>query len=206
VRGQRDVGSFGAALGGAGGGPAAIDSAGEMVVVGNRKLPYGTCSETAAPSTITAVPTMTRSFSAGTARGRLGRSTRAAGRNGPAVWIAGALLALSCGARAQEGFPLDGTWRGDRGATSGQSQRVVMIMKWNGHGIEGMINPGPNSVAFESAALDPGTWTVRIEAQARDGTRIVVVGKLDELGSYHRTLAGTWTQGASSHPLRMTRD
>ena len=134
---------------------------------------------------------MTRSFSVGMAR---------------RAFLGFVLLASSCGTRAQEGFPLDGTWRGEWSATSAQSQRVVMIMKWNGHGIEGMINPGPNSIPFESAVLDPENWTLRVEAQARDGSRIVVAGKLDDIGSYHRTLTGTWTQGRNSYPLRLARE
>ena len=52
-------------------------------------------------------------------------------------------LLLAVAVQAQEGFPLDGTWRGEWGADTGKST-VVIVMKWDGKNVNGMINPGPN--------------------------------------------------------------
>jgi hypothetical protein len=118
--------------------------------------------------------------------------------------LATALLAAL--AQGQEGFPLDGTWRGDWGPDAGNRTPVVVVMKWDGRNIEGIINPGPNSVPFTAASLEPSEWTVHIEAQTRDGAAIVIDAKLDDIGSYNRTLTGTWNQGNTAHTFRMARE
>ena len=64
-------------------------------------------------------------------------------------------LALPIAAYGQEGFPLDGTWRGDWGTTPTDRTTVVLVMKWDGTNINGMINPGPDSVPFTVAVLNP---------------------------------------------------
>lgn len=108
-------------------------------------------------------------------------------------------LALPVTAFGQEGFPLDGTWRGDWGPTPADRTPVVLVMKWDGTNINGMINPGPDSAPFTSAVLNPEDWTVHIEAEDRDDAgnpvTVVIDGQLDDLGSYNRTLEGTWRRG-----------
>jgi hypothetical protein len=101
-----------------------------------------------------------------------------------------ASLLLAAAARSQEGFPLDGTWRGEWGPEGGKTA-VVIVMKWDGTNVNGMINPGPNVVRFSGPVLEPSDWTVHIEAQSRDGQPIVIDAKLDDIGSYNRTLTGT---------------
>lgn len=112
-------------------------------------------------------------------------------------------LLLSASALGQEGYPLDGTWRGEWGA---DQTLAVVVMDWDGATINGRINPGRNTINFTSAALNATDWTVHIEAQTREGQPIVIDGKLDELGSYHRTLTGTWTQDGVAHPLTLKRE
>ena len=85
-------------------------------------------------------------------------------------------LLLTVAAQSQEGFPLDGTWRGEWGPDGGKST-VVIVMKWDGTNVNGMINPGPNVVRFSGPVLEPRDWSVRIEAQSRDGQPIVIAGK-----------------------------
>jgi hypothetical protein len=108
-------------------------------------------------------------------------------------------------AQSQEGFPLDGTWRGEWGPDA-DKHAVVMVMKWDGKAINGMINPGPNSVKFTTAVLQPSDWTVHIEAQGRDGAPIKIDAKLDDIGSYNRTLTGTWMQGSTATPFKIRRE
>lgn len=105
---------------------------------------------------------------------------------------------------AQEGFPLDGTWRGEWTRPSGQRETVVIVMEWDGDRINGMINPGPNSVPFSSARLNPADWTVEIKASEPD--TIEIEGKLHEIGSYNRYILGSWTINGVEHDFRLTRE
>ena len=127
------------------------------------------------------------------------------------VCVAGIVLMSGVAARAQEGFPLVGTWYGDWGPTPQQRHDVTVIMTWDGKTIGGTVDPGPDAVPFKSATLDSSTWSVHIEAErAAKGNspavRYVIDGTLSNLGSYNRTLSGTWTQGASKGDFKLTRD
>ena len=111
---------------------------------------------------------------------------------------------------AQQGHPLTGTWTGDWGATATQRIAITLVMNWDGKNVTGLMNPGPDSVPLASVYVDYANWTVRIEADAKDpsgkAVHISAEGKLDDLGSYHRTLKGTWQQGTAKGDFRLTRD
>ena len=111
---------------------------------------------------------------------------------------------------AQQGHPLTGTWAGDWGPTSTQRTQITLVMNWDGKNVTGLINPGPESLPIASVFVDPTTWTVRIEADAKDkagkAAHISAEGRLDDLGSYHRTLQGSWTQGATKGDFKLTRN
>lgn len=120
------------------------------------------------------------------------------------VAIASLVTMTTC--LAQEGFPLDGTWRGEWGNAADSANRVVLIMKWNGETIEGQINPGPRSIVFDSAVLHAASWTVVIEATGRDGEVISIEGQLGNIGSYNRTIEGTWTQDGDVYAFKIARE
>jgi hypothetical protein len=126
--------------------------------------------------------------------------------------VAGVIIASFAAAIfAQEGHPLVGTWYGDWGPSPQQRHDVTIVMTWDGKTIGGTIDPGPDAVPFKTATLDSSTWTVHIEAErpatAKNGAlRYVIDGKLSNLGSYNRTLAGTWAQGATRSDFKITRD
>jgi hypothetical protein len=88
--------------------------------------------------------------------------------------------------------------------------RVVMSMQWDTKNIVGKINPGPNGIPLKVATLDPTKWTVHFEADGKDASggavHIVIDGKLDNLGSYNRTITGTWMQGSVKGDFKLTRD
>jgi hypothetical protein len=113
-------------------------------------------------------------------------------------------------ALAQEGHPLTGTWSGDWGATGTKRTAITLVMNWDGKNVTGIINPGPDSIQIASVYVDYANWTVRIEADAKDSSgnaaHIVAEGKLDDLGSYHRTIKGVWEQGKVKGEFRLTRD
>ncbi len=124
------------------------------------------------------------------------------------------ILLLACtiaavAAWAQEGHPLTGSWHGEW-SSQGQRNHVVFYMKWNTKTIEGMINPGPNAMPLKVATLDPDNWTVHFEADGKDKAgnpvHVVIDGKLENIGSYNRTITGTWTEGSVKGDFKITRD
>jgi hypothetical protein len=120
-------------------------------------------------------------------------------------------LSLASAALAQEGHPVVGTWYGEWGTSAQRRHDVTVIMTWDGKTIGGTIDPGPDAVPIKVATLDSSTWTVHIEAEraatAKSASvRYVIDGKLSNLGSYNRTLTGTWTQGTDKGDFKLTRD
>ena len=126
------------------------------------------------------------------------------------ILVLTAAVALPLAAFGQEGFPLDGTWRGEWGTTPTDRTTVVLVRKWDGANINGMINPGPDSTKFTVALLNAEDWTVHIEAEDIDddgnSVTVVMVGQLDDLGSYNRTLEGTWRRGELEGDFRIARE
>jgi len=121
-----------------------------------------------------------------------------------------ACLAVSGTALAQYGHPLKGSWSGDWGTSKENRTRVLVDLQWDGKDITGTINPGSDNVRLTKATLDPGDWTVHLEADAKDGsgnvTRYVIDGKLENLGSFYRVITGTWQQGARKGAFKLTRN
>jgi hypothetical protein len=119
-------------------------------------------------------------------------------------------LAISIPAFAQEGHPLTGTWHGDWGPNPRQRTDVTLVIDWDGKNINGLINPGPEGIKLSKAALDPGTWTVHFEGDAKgdDGkpAHFVVDGKILNLTAIRRSIVGTWVQGGVKGDFKITRD
>jgi len=104
-------------------------------------------------------------------------------------------------ALAQFGHPLKGSWSGDWGPNKDQRTRVLLQMQWDGKAITGAINPGPNALPLTTASLDPETWQVHLEAKG-----VVIDGKLENIGSAHRVLSGTWSQAGQKGDFRLIRN
>ena|SRR5581483_7332818 len=121
-----------------------------------------------------------------------------------------ACLVMVGSALAQEGHPLTGTWAGDWGPNTSQRNHLTLVMSWDGKNVSGVLNPGDNAVQIRNIFLDVTNWTVRIEADGKDASgkavHISAEGKLDDIGSYHRKLSGTWTQGTTKGDFKLTRD
>jgi hypothetical protein len=124
--------------------------------------------------------------------------------------LATVLLLAAAVAGAQEGFPLDGTWRGERqdvGKGAGKAPvTIVMVMQWDGQKVTGVINPGPQAIQIAAARLIPDGWRVTIAARTADGKPIAFDGVLADLGAYNRKIDGTWTEGGHSYQVRMVRE
>lgn len=103
-----------------------------------------------------------------------------------------------------QGHPLKGVWLGDWGVGKEKRNPVIIEMNWDGKAITGSINPGPDAVVLTRAELDPGNWTVHLEAESK-GTRYVIDGRIENLGSLRRSMVGTWTQGNQQGSFKITR-
>jgi len=83
-------------------------------------------------------------------------------------------------------------------------------MSWDGDDkITGVINPGPDSMAMQNIVVNFANWTVRIDAEAKDAAgkavRVQAEGKLENMGSPRRQLAGAWRQGGVTGDFKVTR-
>ena len=111
---------------------------------------------------------------------------------------------------AQEGHPLTGTWYGDWGPTPTHRNQITVVMSWDGKSVTGIINPGPDVIPIRVAILDSTKWTVHIEADAKDHqgqpVHFVADGKLESVGSYNRTITGSWNHGATKGDFKLRRD
>jgi hypothetical protein len=116
------------------------------------------------------------------------------------------LLSVAAVVHAQEGFPLDGTWRGHRQAGTDVPVTIVMVLGWDGKTISGLIDPGPKSIQIAKAELIPEGWQVKIEAHTKAGEAISFKGVIGKLGAYDRTITGTWIEGGRSYSVRMVRE
>jgi len=118
-------------------------------------------------------------------------------------------LAVVLPVLAQEGHPLTGTWAGDWGPSASQRNHLTLVMTWDGKNVTGILNPGPDAVSVKNIVLDVTNWTVRIEAdgKAQSGPiHISAAGRLEDLGSAHRKIAGIWSQGSVKGDFRLMRD
>ena len=115
--------------------------------------------------------------------------------------LAAAFVVLTASARTQEGHPLTGTWAGDWGPPGAPRTHITMVMNWDGKVVTGVINPGPDAISLTAVSVDWGTWTVRLEAKG-----VAAEGKLEDIGSYHRRIVGTWSQGGAKGDFKLTRD
>ena len=118
-------------------------------------------------------------------------------------------LSVAVPAFAQQGHPLTGTWNGDYGPSPTQRTQVTIVMTWDGKEAKAVINPGPDS-SSTVVTVDVTTWTVRFEADMKDASgkpaHVLVDGKMDDIGNYHRTISGTWRQGTANGTFKLTRE
>jgi hypothetical protein len=118
-----------------------------------------------------------------------------------------AVAGLVGSALAQEGHPLVGTWHGEWGP---EHSHLVVAMKYDAQKVTGIINPGARSIRIQSVTLDPAKWMIHIEGDGKDragnAVHVSADGKLENIGSYNRTITGTWSQGGVKGDFKITRD
>ena len=112
---------------------------------------------------------------------------------------------------AQEGHPLIGTWSGDWGPSGTERNPALIVLEWKTTTLSGIINPGyPDEAKIRVGTLDSTKWAVHLEADSKDDrgnpVKIVIDGKLENIGSFNRTLTGTWTRGNVKGNFKLTRE
>ncbi|HVH25713.1 MAG TPA: hypothetical protein VM818_03100 [Vicinamibacterales bacterium] len=126
-------------------------------------------------------------------------------------WFSCVFACLTLIAAAQEGYPLIGTWSGEWSPSPKVRDQVLVIMDYTSTTLSGVINPGePDEAPIRVGTLDSRNWTVHLEAEYKDqkGTpvKIVIDGKLEDIGSHNRTITGTWTRGSDKGQFKLTRE
>lgn len=120
------------------------------------------------------------------------------------------LVSMAQATSAQQGHPLDGTWYGDWGPTPDHRNPVVVVLRYDGENLSGLINPGPNSIPIDVLTLDLSDWTVHIEASAvnfrGETVQYQVDGQIGDLGLPNRTMTGTWNHDGTEGDFRLTRN
>ena len=104
---------------------------------------------------------------------------------------------------------MSGVWVGDWSLNGAGQKRVVVVLDWMGTELSGTINPGPNAIPIKTATVDTTDWSLHLEADAKNSqgqpVSYVIDGKLDDLGTYNRSLAGTWNVGNEKGTFSITR-
>lgn len=144
----------------------------------------------------------------------LGRqvATLAGRRRQVATVLCVAVTAALATARAQEGHPLVGTWRGEWGPSAAERHDLTFVIEYDGRTISGVINPGFESMKLKNVVLhpsfDPDGWTVRFETETKDKAGRVVPVVIDarfvDITYRHRSLVGTWRQGEVKGDFKIT--
>ena len=112
------------------------------------------------------------------------------------VWVLAVLALFAAPARAQEGYPLKGSWLGSWTGNKIHGNDVLVVMSWDGKTISGTINPGTDNIAIKNATLNPDGWQVHLEAEAKDKSgqplTYTIDGKIENLPLANRVITGTW--------------
>ncbi|HWK53787.1 MAG TPA: hypothetical protein VNR18_05410 [Hyphomicrobiales bacterium] len=108
--------------------------------------------------------------------------------------LATLLLCLGSLAPAQEGYPLNGSWSGQR-VVDGANSRILLVMELQrDQSVTGYVIENGKRQALQDVQLHPSDWTVSFSLA--DGYQ--VEGAIEELGSTsQRKINGTWSQGGA---------
>lgn len=130
------------------------------------------------------------------------------------------ILAVCAPVFAQFGHPLKGSWSGEWWLKKGDENRILLDFDWDGKTLKGMLNPGTDNVTVQNLTLQPppindvskamDPWLLHFEADIKDASgkvvRLVVDGKLQNIGAYARFITGTWAIGGQKAEFRVVRN
>ena len=125
------------------------------------------------------------------------------------VAVSIACLASAAPAAAQEGHPGQGSGIGKWEKNTVLGADVILVLNWDGDKITGTINPGTDNIVVKNASLNPDTWVVHLEGDAKDKAGAIITyvieGKIENLAMSNRSIAGTWKAGKESGPFKISR-
>jgi hypothetical protein len=122
------------------------------------------------------------------------------------------VLIVAGSAVAQQGHPLSGAWLGDWGPSATHRNDIRLFLNWDGKAVTGQIGVGPDAIPVKNVTLDSANqkWQVHFEFDAKDQkgapVHYVADGKLANIGSYNRTITGTWSHGTVKGDFKLRRD
>lgn len=134
-----------------------------------------------------------------------------------ALLLVAAVVIFTVATRAQEGYPLTGTWYGDYGSGNAKKD-ITLVMTWDGSKATGLVNPGPGSTAITSVVLDvipgkPGTASLNNPGGTSAvppvfNVKIVIgdltlEGKMQNPVGGNRSIVGTYTKGSEKGPFQI---
>ena len=64
-------------------------------------------------------------------------------------------LATQAPVAAQEGHPLKGSWVGTWGPSQNHTDDVLIVIRWDGKALTGMINPGTDNIPDQERVAQP---------------------------------------------------
>jgi hypothetical protein len=103
-----------------------------------------------------------------------------------------------------------GSWSGDWSPTPKEQVPMLFVLEWKGQALVGVMNPGLDDEAPAKGVLDSSKWAVRLEAETKNErgmpVKVIFDGKLENIGSYNRTLTGIMTRGGRKGRLTLTRE
>jgi hypothetical protein len=131
-----------------------------------------------------------------------------------------AVIAIAVPALAQFGHPLKGSWSGEWWLKKGDENRILLDFDWDGKVLKGILNPGTDNLTVQNLTLQPppindvskamDPWMLHFEADMKDAsgkvTRVVVDGKLQNIGAYNKFITGTWAMGGQKAEFKVTRN
>jgi hypothetical protein len=119
------------------------------------------------------------------------------------------VLALVTVVAAQEGHPLVGTWHGTWDS-AGKPTDLTLVLEFDGKAVTGLVNPGPDSMRLSNVVLNPVDWSVHFNGDVKQGSgktvHLTLDGVIQDITSRHRSIVGTWAEGAAKGPWKMTLD
>lgn len=108
---------------------------------------------------------------------------------------------------AQQGHPLVGSWSGEWQPTGGPRQRILLVLDYEDDELSGAVFFGTRRIELTSATLDPGSWSVRLEARdeaADHAVDYLIMGAIENLGSITaRSIAGSLSGDGESGDFRV---
>ena len=105
------------------------------------------------------------------------------------------------GRRRKSAIRPKGSWSGYWGRAMHPSARILLLLDWRDHQIDGVDQPRPEAVPIDKAELDVATWTLKLEAKMPLGRRrqrhhSSPPASSSNLGSWtNRTYSGTYVFG-----------